>query len=113
MTLDLAWALLYFSNNDNCDNCDNWDIAMSRIDDRSKLLTAEEISTELRIPKSTLYKLCNDGQIPAAKIGKHWRFDRAKVDQWLAAQFEAHQTGGREAQAGARPKHSDRKRAGK
>lgn len=53
------------------------------------LLTAEEICEELRIPKSSLYKLCNEGEIPSAKIGKHWRFDREKVDHWLEEQFKA------------------------
>jgi len=54
-----------------------------------KLLTAEEICEELSIPKSSLYKLCNEGEIPSAKIGKHWRFDRARVDRWLEEQFKA------------------------
>lgn len=54
-----------------------------------RLLTADEVSTLLHIPKSTLYKLCTEGEIPVARIGKHWRFDRDRVDQWLVAQFEA------------------------
>lgn len=59
----------------------------------NRLLTAEEVSTLLHIPKSTLYKLCHEGEIPAARIGKHWRFDRGRVDQWLLEQFDAQQTG--------------------
>lgn len=57
--------------------------------EKKRLLTPEEVSIELRIPKSTLYKLCSSGEIPAAKIGKHWRFDREKVDLWLEAQFKS------------------------
>lgn len=56
-----------------------------------RLMTAEEVSTLLHIPKSTLYKLCHEGEIPAARIGKHWRFDRGRVDQWLVEQFDAQQ----------------------
>ncbi len=56
-----------------------------------KLMTAEEVSKVLRIPKSTLYKLCHEGEIPAAKIGKHWRFDRDRVNYWLEEQFKAQQ----------------------
>lgn len=59
------------------------------MEDKRRLLTAEEIAEELRIPKTTIYKLCNDGDIPAAKIGKHWRFDRARLDAWLVERFEA------------------------
>jgi len=47
------------------------------------VLNAKEVSTWLRIPKSTLYKLCSQGQIPCTKIGKHWRFDRAVVESWF------------------------------
>jgi excisionase family DNA binding protein len=48
-----------------------------------EVLNADEVSGWLRIPKSTLYKLCSEGQIPCAKIGKHWRFDRAMVKLWF------------------------------
>ncbi|VAW65826.1 hypothetical protein MNBD_GAMMA09-3312 [hydrothermal vent metagenome] len=57
-----------------------------------RLLTAEEVSTLLHIPKSTLYKLCTGGEIPVARIGKHWRFDRSRVEQWLVEQFEIQET---------------------
>ncbi|MFW6147248.1 MAG: helix-turn-helix domain-containing protein [Thermodesulfobacteriota bacterium] len=48
-----------------------------------EVLNADEVSSWLRIPKSTLYKLCSNGQIPCAKIGKHWRFDRAMLKSWF------------------------------
>jgi excisionase family DNA binding protein len=48
-----------------------------------EVLNADEVSSWLRIPKSTLYKLCSEGQIPCAKIGKHWRFDRVMVKSWF------------------------------
>ena len=55
---------------------------------KKQLLTPDEVIEVLRIPKSTLYKLCNEGEIPAAKIGKHWRFDLDRVNLWLEKQFE-------------------------
>lgn len=48
-----------------------------------EFLTAAEVARWLRVPKSTLYKLCQEGQIPATKIGRHWRFNRDFVEQWL------------------------------
>lgn len=48
-----------------------------------EVMNASEVSNWLRIPKSTLYKICGEGQIPCAKIGKHWRFDRAMVKSWF------------------------------
>lgn len=51
-----------------------------------EILTLEELRTYLKIPKPTLYALAQGGRIPAAKIGKHWRFRRTDVDEWLNAQ---------------------------
>ena len=50
------------------------------------ILTLEELHSYLKIPKPTLYALAQTGRIPAAKIGKHWRFRRGEVDEWLKAQ---------------------------
>lgn len=60
---------------------------------KNKLLTPDEVAEELQIPKSTIYKLCSDGEIPAAKIGKHWRFDRDRLNAWLEARFSAGPSG--------------------
>ena len=47
------------------------------------VLTIEELSAYLKIPKSTLYKLVREGKIPSQKIGRHWRFRKAAIDFWL------------------------------
>jgi len=48
-----------------------------------EILNVNEVSRWLRIPKSTLYKLCGEGEIPCTKIGKHWRFDKAVLESWF------------------------------
>lgn len=53
------------------------------------VLNVDEVSSWLRIPKSTLYKLCSEGKIPCAKIGKHWRFDRISVESWFKRRIQA------------------------
>jgi excisionase family DNA binding protein len=50
------------------------------------ILTVEELHSYLKIPKPTIYALAQHGRIPAAKIGKHWRFRRQDVDAWLQGQ---------------------------
>ncbi|MEW6186067.1 MAG: helix-turn-helix domain-containing protein [Thermodesulfobacteriota bacterium] len=50
---------------------------------RDDFLKVEEISRWLRIPKSTIYKLCQEGQIPGIKIGRHWRFNRNEINAWF------------------------------
>ena len=52
----------------------------------SDILTVEELHSYLKIPKPTLYALAQGGRIPAAKVGKHWRFRRSDIDGWLKAQ---------------------------
>ena len=52
----------------------------------TEILTVEELHSYLKIPKPTLYALAQNGRIPAAKIGKHWRFHRSDIDEWLKSQ---------------------------
>ena len=54
------------------------------MDDFPQVLTIEEASKYLRIPLSTLYKLAQDGKIPCQKVGRHWRFRKETIDNWLA-----------------------------
>ncbi len=51
---------------------------------RDEVLNADEVADWLKIPKSTLYKLCTEGDVPAAKIGRHWRFSRPTIEKWFA-----------------------------
>lgn len=50
----------------------------------SEVMTLDELSAYLKIPKSTLYKLVQEGRLPGQKIGKQWRFGKQGIDQWLA-----------------------------
>ena len=49
------------------------------------ILTFKEAEAYLKIPRSTLYKLLQEGRIPARKVGRHWRFVKSELDQWLKA----------------------------
>lgn len=49
----------------------------------NEVLTIDELSAYLKIAKSTLYRLAQDEKVPGQKIGKHWRFRRVAIDQWL------------------------------
>ena len=49
----------------------------------SDVLTIEELSVYLKIPKSTLYKLVREGKVPSQKVGRHWRFRKEAIDRWL------------------------------
>ena len=47
------------------------------------VLTIDELASYLRLAKSTLYKLAQQGRIPGQKVGRHWRFGRLAIDRWL------------------------------
>ena len=48
-----------------------------------EIMTLEELSIYLKIPKSTVYKLVQEGRIPGQKLGKQWRFGKKAIDEWL------------------------------
>lgn len=49
------------------------------------IMTISETSRYLRIARSSLYKLAQEGKIPCQKVGRHWRFRREAIDRWLEA----------------------------
>lgn len=51
--------------------------------DEDQVLTIEELATYLKVSKSTLYKLVQEGKVPGQKVGRHWRFRRETIDRWL------------------------------
>lgn len=50
----------------------------------SDVMTIDELSEYLKISKSTLYKLAQEGGLPGQKVGKRWRFHRGAIDDWLS-----------------------------
>ena len=52
------------------------------------VLTINELAVYLKIAKSTLYKLAQEGKVPGQKVGRHWRFRRETIDRWLDDQAE-------------------------
>jgi excisionase family DNA binding protein len=53
------------------------------------VLTIVDLSAYLKISTSTLYKLAQEGRLPGQKVGRHWRFHREAVDDWLKARTKA------------------------
>jgi excisionase family DNA binding protein len=49
----------------------------------NEVLTVFEVARFLRVPKSTVYKMARMGELPASKIGKHWRFLRRDLHDWM------------------------------
>jgi excisionase family DNA binding protein len=45
--------------------------------------TIDDLVVYLKLPKSTVYKLSQEGKIPGLKVGRHWRFHKDRIDAWL------------------------------
>jgi len=52
-----------------------------------EILTLEEVARYLRLKPQTIYKWAQERRIPAAKLGKEWRFRRSVLDRWLDEQM--------------------------
>lgn len=52
-------------------------------------MTIKEAAAYLRIPLSSTYKLAQDGKIPCQKVGRHWRFHKGALDQWLGLALDS------------------------
>jgi len=66
------------------------------------VMTVEQLAAYLQIAKSTLYKLAQEGKVPGQKVGKHWRFSKAAIDEWLRASGEDVAQANSKARAGGR-----------
>jgi excisionase family DNA binding protein len=52
-------------------------------DDEFQLLTADEASELIRLPRSSVYELARNRRIPCVRIGRRILFVRAALVQWV------------------------------
>jgi excisionase family DNA binding protein len=57
--------------------------------DQNKWLTIDDLAEYLKMGRTKLYRMAQDGEIPASKVGNQWRFDREEIDQWMKSQRPA------------------------
>src|ERR1035437_608541 len=49
------------------------------------LLTARQVQTMFGVDRSTVYRMAEDGRLPALKIGRQWRFRPEEIERLLVA----------------------------
>ena len=49
---------------------------------KSDIMTLEEVAAYLKLKPQTIYTWAQEKRIPAAKLGKEWRFKRSLIDEW-------------------------------
>jgi excisionase family DNA binding protein len=48
------------------------------------VLTIEQLAELLQVDQKTVRSLATNGDLPGRKLGRHWRFSRQAVLDWLA-----------------------------
>jgi len=46
-------------------------------------MTVKEVSEYLRVSRASIYRLVKERKIPVNRIGKHFRFRKRIIDEWL------------------------------
>ena len=54
----------------------------------SKVMNTKDAADYLGIGMRTIYRLAASGQIPAAKVGRQWRFHVDSLVRWLISMAE-------------------------
>ena len=49
----------------------------------AEIMTIGELADYLRVHRKTVYRLLQQRAIPATKVGRQWRFEKASIDEWL------------------------------
>lgn len=52
------------------------------------LLSAQQVQDLLHVDRSTVYRMAEDGRLPAIKVGRQWRFPAARIDALLSGTDE-------------------------
>ncbi len=59
-----------------------------RFDPNNPIMTVHDIALYLRLSEAKVYKLAKEGQLPALRVGKSWRFRKDLVDEWIRKETE-------------------------
>lgn len=51
-------------------------------------MTLEEVAAYLKLKPQTIYTWAQEKKIPAAKIGKEWRFKKSIIDEWFVQHID-------------------------
>ena len=58
---------------------------VSTIPALKSMMTMQEVAEYLRVTRSTIHRLLKRNQIPAFRIGRHWRFNVEEINNWCAS----------------------------
>ena len=55
---------------------------------KTDIMTLEEVAAYLKLKPQTIYTWAQEKRIPAAKLGKEWRFRKSILDEWFVSHID-------------------------
>ena len=52
------------------------------------IMTVHDVAEYLRLSEAKVYKMANEGRVPALRMGKAWRFKKELIDEWIRKETE-------------------------
>lgn len=52
------------------------------------IMTVHDVAEYLRLSEAKVYKMANEGRVPALRMGKTWQFKRELIDEWIRRETE-------------------------
>ena len=52
------------------------------------IMTVHDVAEYLRLSEAKVYKMANEGRVPAIRMGKTWRFKKELIDEWIRRETE-------------------------
>jgi excisionase family DNA binding protein len=46
-------------------------------------MTVKDLAEYLQLSTDQIYRLAQQGKIPASRVGTRWRFKKARIDDWM------------------------------
>ncbi len=53
-----------------------------------EILTVQEVAEYLKVSRTTVWRWCNEGKLPAFKAGRSWRVHRSEIKKMVRLGFE-------------------------
>ncbi len=47
------------------------------------ILTVQEVAAYLRLHAVTVYRMAQNGELPAFRVGRRWRFKLDQIERWV------------------------------
>ena len=83
--LTLVVNTIYYSHDDNELGQNTSEKEVLLMDENSSdVMNIDDLAEYLKLPKPTVYKLAQSGELPGKKAGRQWRFHKDAIDRWLS-----------------------------